>query len=135
LEEITMTRREQFARRAWLAAALLGLAFGAAAADGSWLRHVPDSYRRRANPFAGQADAAAAGGRLFSDHCAACHGADANGRGKRPSMRSGRVQHATDGELFWLLKNGSQWRGMPTWSAMPEESRWQIITFIKSLGS
>jgi mono/diheme cytochrome c family protein len=128
-----MTRREQFTRRFWIAAGLLGLSLGAAA-DGSWLKRVPDSYRQRANPFAGQADAAAAGARLFGDHCAGCHGADARGRGSRPSLHSERVQGARDGELFWLLKNGSQWRGMPTWSAMPEPSRWQIITYIKSLG-
>ncbi|HVM76407.1 MAG TPA: c-type cytochrome [Candidatus Saccharimonadales bacterium] len=104
------------------------------AADGSWLKHVPDADRKRVNPFAGQSDAAAAGERLFGDHCAKCHGEDALGRGKRPSLRSDRVQHATDGEIFWLLKNGNLVKGMPTWAALPEPMRWQIITFIKSLG-
>ncbi|HTP67621.1 MAG TPA: c-type cytochrome [Dongiaceae bacterium] len=104
------------------------------AADGSWLKHVPEAERGRANPFAGQADKAAAGQRLFEDHCAKCHGPDALGRGKRPSLRSERVQHATDGEIFWLLKNGNLPKGMPTWAALPEPMRWQIITFIKSLG-
>ena len=108
--------------------------FLCAAADGSWLKHVPDADRQRTNPYAGQADAATAGGRLFSDHCAQCHGSDALGRGKRPSLRSDRVQHATDGEIFWLLRNGNLSRGMPTWSALPEQSRWQIIAYVKSLG-
>jgi mono/diheme cytochrome c family protein len=104
------------------------------AADGSWLQHVPDADRQRANPFAGQADAAAAGSKLFADHCAKCHGGDALGKGKRPSLRSDRVQHATDGELFWLLRNGVLSHGMPSWSALPEPSRWQIIAYVKSLG-
>jgi mono/diheme cytochrome c family protein len=103
-------------------------------ADGSWLKHVPDADRQRANPYAGQADAVAAGGRLFADHCAQCHGPDALGNAKHPSLRSDRVQHATDGEIFWLLKNGNLSRGMPTWAALPEQSRWQIITYVKSLG-
>lgn len=104
------------------------------AADGSWLQRVPDADRRRANPFAGQTDAIAAGGRMFDDHCAKCHGEDALGHGKRPSLRSDRVQHATDGEIFWLLRNGNLPKGMPTWAALPEPIRWQIITYVKSLG-
>ena len=116
---------------------VMGVAMAAAmcvAADGSWLRRVPDADRKRVNPFAGQADAVAAGGRMFGDHCAKCHGADALGHGKRPSLRSDRVQQATDGEIFWLLKNGNLPKGMPTWAALPEPIRWQIIAYVKSLG-
>ena len=104
------------------------------AADGGWLKHVPDGDRKRVNPFAGQADAVAAGGRIFDDHCAKCHGEDALGNRKHPSLRSDRVQHATDGEIFWLLKNGNLPKGMPTWAALPEPMRWQVITYVKSLG-
>ena len=117
-----------------LMTAVLGTAIVCLAADGSWLKHVPEADRQRTNPLAGQADAIAAGGRMFEDHCAKCHGADALGRGKRPSLRSERVQHATDGEIFWLLKNGNLGKGMPTWAALPEPMRWQIIAYLKSLG-
>jgi len=120
--------------RTIVAGAMLLAAMTCLAADGSWLKHVPEADRQRANPYAGQADAVAAGHRMFEDHCAKCHGEDALGRGKRPSLRSERVQHATDGEIFWLLKNGNLPKGMPTWAALPEPMRWQIITFVKSLG-
>jgi mono/diheme cytochrome c family protein len=116
---------------------LLTLGFAAAAyatANGSWLKRVPDADRARINPYAGQVDAIAAGGRVFEDHCAKCHGADAEGRGKKPSLRSARVQEATDGEVFWLLKNGNLGKGMPTWSKLPEDTRWQVIAYVKSLG-
>jgi mono/diheme cytochrome c family protein len=95
---------------------------------------VPESYRRKLNPYAGQPDAIAAGGRLFAEHCAPCHQPDAMGKGKRPTLRSPRVQHATDGEIFWLLRNGILAHGMPSWSMIPEPSRWQIIAYLKSLG-
>jgi len=114
---------------------LLALLFCMALADGSWLTKVPPSDRSRENPYAGQPAAIAGGAFLFADHCAKCHGSDALGRGKHPSLRSDRVQvQATPGDLFWLLKNGNLRRGMPTWSAMPEPSRWQIIAYLKSLG-
>jgi mono/diheme cytochrome c family protein len=104
------------------------------AADGGWLKHVPEADRKRVNPLAGQADAIAGGARIFDDHCAKCHGEDAMGHGKRPSLRSERVQQATDGEIFWLLKNGNLGKGMPTWAALPEPMRWQVIAYVKSLG-
>ncbi|HME13688.1 MAG TPA: c-type cytochrome [Candidatus Acidoferrum sp.] len=107
----------------------------AAASDGSWLKNVPDAERSRMNPFAGDAEAIAAGSRVFGDHCAKCHGDDATGRRKKPSLRSSRVQGASDGELFWLLSNGSLKRGMPTWSKLPEPTRWQVIAYVKSLGT
>lgn len=104
------------------------------AAKGSWKTHVPESYRRKVNPYAGQADAIAAGKRLFLDHCAQCHQKDALGKGKRPNLRSVFVQRSTDGELFWVLRNGILNHGMPSWSMLPEPSRWQIIAYVKSLG-
>jgi mono/diheme cytochrome c family protein len=106
-----------------------------AAASGSWPAGVPESDRRRVNPYAGQPEAIAAGARLFADHCAQCHQPDALGKGKRPSLRSNLVQHATDGEIFWVLRNGMLAHGMPSWSMVPEPSRWQIIAYLKSLGS
>jgi len=124
-------------RKKWtgVVAGVLATALTCMAADGSWLRRVPEADRQRVNPVAGQPDAIAAGGRVFADHCAKCHGPDALGRGKRPSLRSERVQQATDGEIFWLLKNGNLPKGMPTWASLPEPMRWQIIAYVKSLGT
>jgi len=115
-------------------AAMLAAVLVCGAADGSWLKHVPEADRKCVNPLAGQADAIAGGARIFDDHCAKCHGDNALGRGKRPSLRSERVQQAKDGEIFWLLKNGNLGKGMPTWAALPEPMRWQVIAYVKSLG-
>jgi len=103
------------------------------AASGGWLNKVPDADRKRVNPFDGNQEAVAAGGVLFQNNCAKCHGGDAAGKHNRPSLRSERVAHATDGELAWLLKNGSLWKGMPSWSSLPEQQRWQIIAYLRSL--
>jgi mono/diheme cytochrome c family protein len=113
---------------------MLGAALLSGAVDNSWLERVPEADRKRSNPVAGQADAISAGAKLFDDHCAKCHGPDALGRGKRPSLRNQVVQQAADGQLFWFLRNGNLRRGMPSWSSLPEPSRWQIIAYLKSLG-
>jgi mono/diheme cytochrome c family protein len=106
-----------------------------ALADGSWLKNVPADYHAKVNPFGSQPSAIAGGAKLFGEHCAKCHGQDALGRGKRPSLRTARVQQqATEGDIFWLLKNGNLGHGMPNWSGIPEPSRWQLIAYVKSLG-
>jgi mono/diheme cytochrome c family protein len=104
-----------------------------AAADGSWLKKVPQADRERVNPFAGKPDAAAAGENLFRNNCAKCHGANAEGKGSRPSLQSDRLAKATDGEIAWIIKNGQMYKGMPSWGGLPEPARWQIVTYIRSL--
>ena len=109
------------------------LAFGTA--DGSWMRHVPEKDHERKNPFVGQADAVAAGRLVYEDHCSKCHGENAQGTKKRPSLRSERVQQqATEGDLHWLLVNGNMGRGMPSWSKLGDPQIWQAIRYVKSLG-
>jgi mono/diheme cytochrome c family protein len=100
--------------------------------DHSWLKRVSEKDRQRLNPYAGQADAVAAGGKLYGEHCSKCHGVELKGAGSKPPLRSETVRNATDGELFWMLKNGDLRHGMPSWSALPEPSRWQVIAFLRS---
>ncbi len=120
--------------RFWILAALLATSLlSFAKADGSWLKKVPQADRARVNPYAGQPEAAAAGANLFRNNCAKCHGENADGKGSRPSLKSERVKNATDGEIAWLLKNGSAFKGMPSWAGLPEQERWQIVTYIRSL--
>ena len=125
----------------WLLGALLALALAgtllAESGDGAWLRKVPAKDRAGNNPFAADPGAPAAGANIFAEHCAQCHGAEAEGKPDRkhprPNLHSDRVKQAAPGELFWLLTNGSQRNGMPSWSRLPEAQRWQVITFLKSL--
>lgn len=110
------------------AAALFG------AADGSWLRSVPVRDHEKTNPYHDQADAIAAGHRIFLDRCAPCHGENAEGTKKRPPLKSERVQHqASEGDLHWLLVNGNMRKGMPSWAKLPDQQLWQVIAYVKSL--
>ncbi len=105
-----------------------------ATSNGAWLTNVPQKDRERTNPYRDQPDAVAAGRRIFLDHCAHCHGADAEGTKKRPSLKSTRVQQeATDGDLHWLLVNGNRGQGMPSWIKLGDPQIWQVICYVKSL--
>jgi len=99
------------------------------------LEKAPDKYRRATNPFANDRDAASAGGFLFEEHCEECHGKEAMGGRKAPSLRVEVVQNAAPGALFWILTNGVVRKRMPVWSKLPEPERWQLVSYIKSLGA
>jgi mono/diheme cytochrome c family protein len=131
-------------RRLFILALLACTALAAAAAGrhehksddrGVWVEiaQAPASTRSWKNPYGGQADGVAAGEKLFHQHCADCHGDDARGK-HAPNLRYPGVQNATPGELAWLLRNGNMTHRMPPWAGIPEQRRWQIVAFIKSLG-
>jgi mono/diheme cytochrome c family protein len=101
--------------------------------DGLWTNKVPEKDRQRQNPFDENSTAQAVGAKLYRQNCAQCHGSQGEGQDKRPSLHSDRVRKATPGELEWLLKNGNMKNGMPSWSRLPEQQRWQIVTYLKSL--
>jgi len=121
--------------RNWIWALLCVPAAGLlmAAANSAWLAEVPAADHAMADPVAGQPDAIAAGSTLYQDNCAKCHGADGNGRSSRPPVHSARIAAATDGDLFWLLKNGQPFRGMPSWDRWPEDQRWQVVAWLRSI--
>jgi mono/diheme cytochrome c family protein len=101
------------------------------------LSKAPEKVRLRPNPLENDTSALAAGRLLFTDHCAECHGENAEGgkgRTKGPNLRAVEVQNATSGTLFWVLTNGVVRKGMPVWSRLPEPQRWALVRYLKSLG-
>jgi mono/diheme cytochrome c family protein len=98
------------------------------------LTKAPKKAVARRNPLESDPEAVAAGANLFDQHCAECHGEMAEGSRKAPSLLADKVQQATPGTLFWILTNGVVRRGMPVWSKLPEPQRWQIVSYLKSLG-
>lgn len=85
------------------------------------------------NPYASQPNAVQAGAKLFEDHCAQCHGATAQGLGAAPSLTTEAVQRRSDAALFAFLRNGDLRHGMPSWSRLTDERRWQIVTYLRTL--
>jgi glucose/arabinose dehydrogenase len=78
---------------------------------------------------------AATGENLYQQTCASCHGANAQGTGIIPSLVSPTIQKAKPGEIFWFITQGDIANGMPSWESLPEQQRWQIVTYLKYLNS
>ncbi|WP_199754141.1 PQQ-dependent sugar dehydrogenase [Dyella dinghuensis] len=103
------------------------------AADNAAFHGAPASASSVANPYSGQASAVNAGSALYAAHCASCHGASGQGTGNIPSLSHGDAQLATDGALFWFISKGDVANGMPSWVSLPEQQRWQIVSYLKVL--
>src|SRR5258708_2243795 len=100
-------------------------------ADEPSFHHAPDSATGTDNPYHGQGAAADAGRQLYAAHCAVCHGRAGEGAGNIPALAHGPAQSATDGEVFWFITKGSNSGAMPSWASLPEQQRWQLVTFLK----
>jgi mono/diheme cytochrome c family protein len=99
------------------------------------IAQAPVEVRAKQNPYDSQLDAILAGAKLYRRHCAECHGPEGQGTARAANLRAADVQKATPGELEWFLRNGNLRAGMPSWSGLPPQRRWQIIAYIKTLGA
>ncbi len=124
--------------RAWVLALVAGLTFaGAVLAQEHW--PAPESEKAKKNPLPNDKKVIEQGEKIAKINCASCHGAKGKGDGaaavalnpKPADWTSDHVQSQTDGELFWKISNG---RGpMPPWKHLPENDRWAVIRYIRSL--
>jgi mono/diheme cytochrome c family protein len=122
------------------------------AADAEVLRpRVPadqiEAARAIANPLLNNSENLEKGKALYHGKafCATCHGRDGKGlsgieglRGKLPRNFTDRAWQAarTDGELFWILKNGSPGTDMAPFVplVLTEEEAWHVLLYVRSFG-
>jgi mono/diheme cytochrome c family protein len=93
---------------------------------------APARQAARANPLAGRADVERGGAKLYHERCSACHGEEAHGTDRGPSLTTAKVQAQSDGALFWKISSGNTRTGMPTFSFLPELQRWQLVTHLRA---
>jgi len=110
----------------------------------SW--SIPRLDREEPNPWAEavttevMADARA----HWADHCATCHANDGSGNTeigqnlypKAPDMRLPATQNLTDGELYYIIRNGIRLTGMPAWGdpeTLQDDDSWHLVLFIRHL--
>ena len=101
-------------------------------AQGASFRNAPASAAQSKNPYEGNAEAAAGGKKIYTQNCAQCHGNNLQGMGPAPTLISDGVKNAPPGDLFWFITNGDLNKGMPGWSQLPKQQRWQIVSFLES---
>jgi glucose/arabinose dehydrogenase len=104
-------------------------------AAGQSFHDAPASAKAMKNPLAGQQAAIDAGKVVYARNCLACHGKMGKGTGNVPSLVDGKLKGVTDGELFWFITKGDKDNGMPSWEALAEEKRWQVVTYVDAMAA
>ena len=101
---------------------------------------TPPGVREMKNPLTPTPLAVAEARDHFADHCSTCHANDGSGKTMinaglyppAPDMRGEDTQRLSDGELFYIIKNGIRFTGMPGWGGQDEEN-WKLVLFIRHL--
>ena len=114
-------------------AVFAGSAFPLLHAQSVSFHNAPADAQNVKNPYAGQAKAVVAGKAVYKRNCGACHGIGGKGTGNVPPLVNGAVQSAPAGAIFWYITRGDKDNGMPPWTALPEQQRWEVISYVQSL--
>jgi mono/diheme cytochrome c family protein len=106
---------------------------------------VPAEYIDLVNTTPADEDSLARGQVVYAAQCETCHGATGMGEGPAgqaldpvPAPIAHTSQMLSDGYLYWRISEGGHdfATAMPTWQdALSEQARWDLINYMRSLGS
>jgi hypothetical protein len=99
---------------------------------------IPAEAKRLKNPLTPDAQLLTEAGKHFNENWAICHAEDGTGKTplaaglspEVPDLRAEHVQRLTDGELFYIIKNGVRFTGMPGWD-LEDKRLWGLVALIR----
>ncbi len=106
---------------------------------------APDKIAKLKNPFESNADNFIKGESLYQwtaepNPCKTCHGPTGNGLGTmaqglaampRNFTCSETMKDVSDGQMFWIIKNGSPATGMPAYKFLTDDEIWKLTLYIR----
>lgn len=115
--------------------------------DGIMARHhadIPAEYAGLKNPITADEESLERGAALYATNCASCHGDGGMGDGPAgaaldpaPAPVAHTSQMVADDYLFWRISEGGVPFGtlMPAWKVLDEQARWDMVNYMRALGS
>lgn len=108
---------------------------------------APSDVYSLVNPVRRTAASIESGEDLFMDAsgkvtCMDCHGEKGDGDGAMSSMFdppprnfscAKTIDGVPDGQLFWIIKNGSPGTSMPAFDHLSDKDLWQLVHYIRKL--
>jgi mono/diheme cytochrome c family protein len=107
---------------------------------------APDDIYTLENPQRPSPERIAVGRRLYEKGaipaCEMCHGLKGDGKGTLATQFEPRPRNFTcaemldeipDGQLFWIIRNGSPDTGMPGYKKLSDDGIWAIILYLRTL--
>ena len=107
---------------------------------------APAELYARVNPLEASRSNRRAGKELYEDlsdpSCTVCHGKKGDGRGQlsaqfdpppRNFSCAATIDGVPDGQLHWIIQNGSPGTAMPPFDYLSDEEIWQLVIYLRSL--
>ncbi|GJL77254.1 MAG: hypothetical protein NPINA01_02430 [Nitrospinaceae bacterium] len=108
-------------------------------------KKAPSKFLKKQNPLKPSAENVKTGESLFQKKakplaCAQCHGKTGNGMGPlggglNPKPRnftcSETMKELEDGQLFWVIKNGSSGTGMMAYQGLKDDEIWKLVLYLR----
>lgn len=95
------------------------------------------------NPLGTNPRAIESGRMAYTGSCATCHGVNGDGKGAfgdalyppASDLRGHDTQEKSDAQLYWIIKNGLSFAGMPGFAGQyDDQGIWALVTYTRSLG-
>ncbi|MBZ5682593.1 MAG: c-type cytochrome [Acidobacteriia bacterium] len=105
------------------------------------LAAIPADAAKQANPVKATPESIARARKWWGLDCAMCHGASGDGKGEVAKdmklqvadfTNSDTLKDRTDGELFYIIKNGHQ-DMPPEGPRVKTEENWDLVNYVRSL--
>jgi len=108
---------------------------------------APSNIIKQTNPLESTTENIAAGKMLYKKEakplaCSQCHGRRGKGNGimardmipKPPDFScQAMMKNIPDGQLFWIIKNGSKGTAMMSFETLKDNQIWQLVSYIRKL--
>jgi mono/diheme cytochrome c family protein len=99
---------------------------------------IPSEAKKLTSPVSSNPEVLIDAKKSYSDSCAVCHGIDGTGKTKVasglspevPDLHAEHIQKLTDGEMFYIIKNGVRFTGMPGWD-FRDQQIWNLVFLIR----
>jgi mono/diheme cytochrome c family protein len=99
---------------------------------------IPAAAKKPNNPLTADTQVLAAARKDYKEHCAVCHADDGAGQTalaaglspEVPDLHADYIQKLTDGEIFYVIKNGVRFTGMPGWD-LEDNQNWSLVLLIR----
>ena len=101
---------------------------------------IPAEDAAKVNPVKPTAESLAKGKKMYGYDCAMCHGKDGDGKGDMASdyknvtdfTNPDALKNRTDGELFYVTRNGKGENMPPEGDRAKNEDIWNMVNYVRS---
>ena len=101
---------------------------------------IPPEDAAKVNPVKPTAESLAKGKKMYGYDCAMCHGKDGDGKGDMASdyknvtdfTNPDALKNRTDGELFYVTRNGKGENMPPEGDRAKNEDIWNMVNYVRS---